>query len=1009
MDFRKIFNSYSSSAGISERNNVLEQNKNIPGDISFKINEFINESSTQILLDNDDLESIANTNNIDSINKENPSNGLSDDVLDALSELDFQEEDLENSDLQNDFLDVEDFEIPNSLENNIEDNNSNFDEFDSDLLVNNPTDTDNTANLDFEEPESFKIDSDSDNENTYRDSPNIIDEVPGINDINSDDENSDLDLYDFLNDSEESSFNEDNFEDISFNDELSDEHPDFSLDDEDEFDIENPDDLLQENKSIANTEENEQPTSGFDNELDEDDLTLPDFSQTDLKPDPPTEKLPLFTETLKPTIYEESIQEERGFDSWTKLDSSGALSEATSLRLTEEQIFAIREKINSLRDKETRFNLRNILLDPLFHKEYLEQLISLLLIDTPEEKIIEFLSKHLQNNNFTPNYSDVTEEKSFATFFAEDILRFEQFKEEFTKTSQKMTIFGFLSLIMGLIVWFGVAQPLRVTSLLKKGIVELKNDSFTSAESLFNQAHKIAGTPIPKWFIAYGDEYAKKDMIKLAEQKYLAGIIAAPKNIDINMHVSDFYTNLGMDYFPRAISIMKNLSLFHPKKFEVWDYYGDLHLDYADYFPKDITKKEELYFKAANIYNEFIKNNLKNIAPYYKMIDVYIRLNNESQIDTISEFINKVNPKYLNLDILNKLAAYYLNKRKLNQAADIFKKMIPFLDNHVRRIDSLKKSLKKTYNIKPEGISNLLSESFYEVSRFKMLSSDIVGAISLLSNAIKLNPNSDKSYNLMGEFLLAMGDGYPNRFDQSEALFKKALDINPNAYKPHINLGHLNYYWGNEIDALTTADSTALYHYRTAKNLMPTNELNHLLQYNLSWLEHKNGDDKDAIDLLSEIYKNTPNNPTLNYAMGSILYKSGNPRLAQVKFQEAAIIFDGIKNKISEINYNSVRHREIFTQLSKIHNNLGVINANYGRSNPNRQDYFNSQALLHFYESKNLADQLGTLYDVTEYNIGVLTRSNIKNRDIIFDESIPRQTSLEPLQSEFKKHVLEKI
>ncbi|MGL4560772.1 MAG: periplasmic flagellar collar protein FlcA [Brevinema sp.] len=991
MDFRKIFNSYSSSSDISDRTDVLAQLKSPPGDISFKINEFINSVAPNTLLNNieDSIDNISDP--VADLTSDKKKSDLSDDIMNALSDLDI--DDIDTPELSNDTTN------DNDILSNLSDKDQNIVESetvnDRDVLKDNTNIL--TNNEEFSESVVDPIlTAESDQNNT-------------TNSLSQERDNDlDLDLDDLLdNETGSSSFSEDDFDDISFNDELTEDNDDFSLDDNDfEFGIEDPDELINEQQIIVDKKDDD-IIDHVDN-IEHEELELPDFSNTEITQE---KEIPDFTpEILTPTMYEQSTDKE-DLDSWSNWNTQekNNLAAVSSLDLSEHQIFSIRQKINQLSNRDTRSSIRNILLDPLFHKEYIDQLISLLLINAPEEKIEEFLAEKNQDHNFDENLIDPMEENSFATFFADDVLRFEQFKEEFTKTLQKVAIFGFLSLILGFIAWFGLAQPLRVNSIFEKGLVAIKNNEFATGESLFNQAHHIAGTPIPKWFVAYGDAYAEKKMIKSAEQKYISGINFAPKDIAMSSHVADFYTNLGQNYYPPAIDIMKNISLLHPKNFEVWDYYGNLHIDYADFFSKDPAKAQELYFKAANIYNEFIKSNPKNIAPYYKMIDIYIKLKNPRQIDTIAQLIYEANPKYLNLDILNKLANYYTNKRDLNASAKIFKQMVPFLDAYIRKIPDLQSILKKTYNINPQNVSNLLSESYYQVARYRMLSSDILGANTVLTNSIILNPNNDHSYNLLGESLLVTGAGSVDLLNEAELLFKKALEINPNAYKPHINLGHLNYYWGGEMPTPANTESIALYHYNTAKQLMPQNQLNYLLNYNLAWLEHKNNNDNDALDLLSDIYKINPNNPTLNYAMGSILYKIGNPQLSQVKFQEATKILEDFRKNIFEIKYENPRHREIFTQLAKIYNNIGVINANYGRANPKRADYFNSQALLQFYESKNIADQIGSIYNMAEYNIGVLTRSNIRNRSTVFDESIPKQTTIEPLQSEFKKNILEKI
>lgn len=240
-------------------------------------------------------------------------------------------------------------------------------------------------------------------------------------------------------------------------------------------------------------------------------------------------------------------------------------------------------------------------------------------------------------------------------------------------------------------------------------------------------------------------------------------------------------------------------------------------------------------------------------------------------------------------------------------------------------------------------------------------------------------------------------------------MFDKALNINPEDFKAHINLGHMYYMWDNEFGDMKKAHSTATYHYRIAKAMMPSSTKNTLLSYNYGWLEYQNDNPKEAIDSWSDIYKETPNNPVLAYALGSALYKTGNPQLAQIELTKAANTFKSLKDNIPQPELNNKRHKEVYTQLAKTYNNIGVINANYASVNRNQADYFDSQALLNFYNAQDISDQINSIYSTAEYNIGVITRPNIRNRKTIFDDAIPKQTSIENSKSEFNKLLLQNI
>ncbi|MGL5722032.1 MAG: tetratricopeptide repeat protein, partial [Brevinema sp.] len=181
------------------------------------------------------------------------------------------------------------------------------------------------------------------------------------------------------------------------------------------------------------------------------------------------------------------------------------------------------------------------------------------------------------------------------------------------------------------------------------------------------------------------------------------------------------------------------------------------------------------------------------------------------------------------------------------------------------------------------------------------------------------------------------------------------------------------------------------------------------LNYNLGWLEYRNANYPDALNLWSDIYKNEPSNPILSYALGSTFYQMNNPRLAQMEFQKSANSYARITDLVNEPSLNNPRHVEVFSQTARVRNNLGVINANYARANPAQRIRYEKDALLNFYAAKDAADRIRQIYNNAEYNILVITHPNIEGRPAEFDNTVPKSTTINNKDLEFKRLVLEQI
>ncbi len=1045
MDFKSIFDTYSNNVDTTERSNIFTQSA--PPANSEAIKNFVESYDS-----NNEQESTEQTSNTEGTPTETPVE-ISDDVLSALSELDEKpseeevEEIVEETPTDNPFENIN-AEIEDSIEESsdiISDNNQSLDQFEEDTVENLEDDIENleipiddlsedlSDDLIGDEAQNIEIPTEDFNE-----TEETMEEIEDTLDT-EDSEDDTFDVEEALG-SDETPQEEDFVDNISMEDsDLSDiEDPFDAIDTEVEDMVETSEELIDETSeepTFEGTDIDEDSTSvdevdnfidsmsedasdlGFDIELpevfteeiealdkaEEESAELPDFNDTEMSPS--DSKTPIMDGDL-PTDYE-SIDKSINFDAWGKQSKKDY-----SISLTEEQSFKIRYKINSISDQNIRFRIREIIADPESHGDIYQTLMPLLLVDTPESSFVSFFEK-LDDEQGLDAYQITDIPEYTSTFLAQDVVDYQdtiyRIKTEFVYNIKKYALYGVIALLTGTIAWFGVAQPMRVNSIFEKGLAEVRLDNYLEGEALFQQANTIAGEPVAEWYMKYADVYKDKGLVSEAGSKYLSALVIEPKNITIATHASDFYTNLGPKYYSNAMTIMNNLTSYYPKDFSVWDYLGMLYVNYSDFFVDDRAKQTSVLYDAIDVYQKYLLNNFKDPAPFYRMLDIYIRIGNKTQIDKITKLLSDLDPKYINLEMMNHLGKYYTDNRNLTESDYVFRKITPVLDKYHRDIKPLQEYMHKLYNVEPDQISNILSDSYYEFARYKMLSSDFKLAGTLLTNSLMFNGTNVDSYNLLGEAYLRSSEPTATKIPKAKELFEQALSYNPNNYKSHINLGHLYYVWDKEFGDVNIAHNNALYHYKYATSLMPENIKNTLLSYNHGWLEYHNNNPANAIDIWSEIYKNNPNNAIVSYALGSALYQSDKPELAQVVLEKAANNLESLRQGIPYPDLSNRRHREIFTQLAKTYNNIGVVNANYGLANSGRREDFEAKALMNFYKAQDLSDQLRHIYSTTEYNIGVLTRPNISNRKTVFDDDIPKQTSLENPVSQFNNLLLENI
>jgi tetratricopeptide (TPR) repeat protein len=145
-------------------------------------------------------------------------------------------------------------------------------------------------------------------------------------------------------------------------------------------------------------------------------------------------------------------------------------------------------------------------------------------------------------------------------------------------------------------------------------------------------------------------------------------------------------------------------------------------------------------------------------------------------------------------------------------------------------------------------------------------------AVETLRNAVNRNPGDLRLYGEMGSLLEGRGD-----WQQAEALYQKALQIDPHYGAAANNLAYLMLDHGGDLSVALTLAQTARRELPNLPNSADT----------LGWAYYHQGVYSAAIDMLKQATEGDPQNATYHYHLGMAYQKSKNLPLAKQQFESA--------------------------------------------------------------------------------------------------------------------------
>ncbi len=673
--------------------------------------------------------------------------------------------------------------------------------------------------------------------------------------------------------------------------------------------------------------------------------------------------------------------------------SDSSYTTETSIEIDQEKALKIRNRINRIKDSELRKKVRYALIDSHLPKSLENELIKMLLLNDTDENIRIFIENNLKIKEVTPpSYEEEFETpRERRVIYSEEIKRQKEIEESLKKFS-RFTFAGFLLLIfIGFALWRFMWIPYIVDGVYNKGYRALGRNDIVEAENLFRKAKEMGGVNI-KWYNIYAKKYIELTNFEAAKKKFIEALEYDPLNKMTIYNFADYYKTIYPPRYEDALALYYRLYRKSPNNFEYLDKVAKTFIEWGDN-TKDYNEKVQKYAEADRLYENYVTRNHKFVGGYFRLLDIALRMKKAERIDILFDTIEKINKKAVSETTFTELAKYYLDEKRYDRAKKVFDKLIPYL------------SPPEKTNVTRALVQ---SEAFYQHGRFLTINMDFKRAKHQLSNSIKLNPKNAKSYNLLGEILLLDEKDINSKIAAKE-MFDNAIKFDPLYYKPYANLGHLYFYNSFNFSDPERAFSQAFYYYKIASSLLK-DEKDSLLSYNLGWLYYKYKDYENALNEYSKIYIDETYNPIVAYNIGNIFFKINKYELAKVQYEKSITYLENIADKISFLNPELTRHRELYTQLARNYNNLGMVYLSMVKSMPSKVNQLEQEALFNFYKAKDNALRVNTIYSHAEYNIKyILNKSVRKGKTPLFDDELLQKISLKKFIDEYKENIIKSL
>ncbi|MGC8963999.1 MAG: tetratricopeptide repeat protein [Brevinematia bacterium] len=496
--------------------------------------------------------------------------------------------------------------------------------------------------------------------------------------------------------------------------------------------------------------------------------------------------------------------------------------------------------------------------------------------------------------------------------------------------------------IVGLVIFNYVSRKIYSENLYQRGLNMIDSGYYDEAENLFKRAEEISGSD-NDWYNTYALRYLFNNVPDRAVRKLEDALKIWPYDYKTSLNYVDALTKLDPPDFDKALKYSQEFRRVEDNSFRGIDLNAQVYIKMGDYY------KSKSYYKDAEVlYMKYLKaKDNKHIPSLFRLISIYIRLDDRDKVDEIYDYIKRLDEKAVSEPVGIELARYYIDKNALDRA---------------------KKVLFELTTIKPKN-----PDFYYEMARYLFKNENYSESLRNLKIALNINPKHAKSYVLMGDIEYIMR----NKNSAIEN-YKKAIEIDPSLKEAYFKLGDIYY----ENKDYTT--SLGYYLEGLKKGIPEDDEYFSKVSYNIAKIYYVNNMFKEAVSYLSSSYIRQPKNPILSHFLGNIYLEMNKPDMALVQYSKAIDYYQDMIEKMKSLDPKLERHRSIISLLAKAYNNRGVSYIYLGTGDGIKN------ALIDWWESKNYAQKINSVYPNAEYNISLVLHPTMrKYRNFAIDKDIP--------------------
>lgn len=496
--------------------------------------------------------------------------------------------------------------------------------------------------------------------------------------------------------------------------------------------------------------------------------------------------------------------------------------------------------------------------------------------------------------------------------------------------------------VVGFIVFTIVSRNIYSENLYNRGLKMIDAGHYEEAENLFRRAEEVGGRK-KEWYTKYAIRYLYNNVPERAVKKLEDGLKIWNYDYRLSLNYIEALTKLPQPDFDKALRYSEEFRRVENNSFRGIDLNAQVYIKMGDHY-----KSKDYYKEAEVLYMKYLKSkDNKHIPSLFRLISIYIKLDKKDRVDEIYNYIKRLNEKAVSEPVGIELARYYIDKNDLEGA---------------------KRVLFELSTIKPEN-----PEFYYEFARYLFKNENYREATKNLNTALKLNPKHAKSYVLLGDINYLL-----RNTTSAIENYQRAIEIDPLQNNAHFRLGDI-FYENKEY-------TTALGYYLEGLKIGEPEDLEYLshVYFNIAKIYYYNNMLNESLKYLSRSYIKSPQNPLLSHFMGNIYLELGKPDMALVQYNKSIEGYLKIMEKVKVIDPRITRHRELVSFLVRTYNNQGVAHILL------KGDDNIKNAMLSWWEAKNYAEKINSVYPNAEYNLKlVLHPTMIKYRNFAVDREIP--------------------